>query len=115
MVYAKYGLGVGESVGSAVAVCVAVGMGVSVGDGVDVSVGVIVASGAPGAQAVNVAIMIVSSKCFILNSDQVSWRKISFVEIDHAFQEFSFDILTEYVPFTFMVNAIDDFSSGTEQ
>ena len=52
--------------GTAVAVCVAVDMGI--GDGVDVNVGVIVAGWTTGAQAVNVANMTVSSKCFILNS-----------------------------------------------
>lgn len=48
------------------AVCVAVGMGV--GEAVDVNVGVIVGGWGAGAQAVNVTNMIVSSKCFILNS-----------------------------------------------
>jgi len=39
-----------------------------IGDGVDVNVGVIVAGWTTGAQAVNVANMMVSSKRFILNS-----------------------------------------------
>ena len=64
--YAKYGSGVGESVGTAVDVCVAVGKGV--GDIVEVSVGVIVSGCAIGAQAVNIANRMVSSKRFILNS-----------------------------------------------
>ena len=45
------------------AVCVAVGMGAG---GVDVNVGVTVGDWTTGAQAVNVANMIVSSKRFIL-------------------------------------------------